>query len=172
MSFQYRVTEDASLFGLNVALDAHLLRLQADTIFSHIRRDIERNITTLKTLTPNSFGKRRSKDSFKDNVELVVNGAPESGAFMPLVEKLGSDDVTRGESRLGTDSSIQYNNLLWPQGPCFLTIWIGMARPAYSRLAPRTSLGSSVFLVPSGLPSFGLFYLSALVGHLLRPPGH
>ncbi|KAK4652906.1 hypothetical protein QC762_0078060 [Podospora pseudocomata] len=26
--------------------------------------------------------------------------------------------VTRGVSRLGTGSSTQYNNLLWPQGPC------------------------------------------------------
>ncbi|KAK4172703.1 hypothetical protein QBC36DRAFT_337284 [Triangularia setosa] len=89
MSFQYSVTKDASLFGLNVELDVHLLRLEAAKTFTQIRRDVERNITTLKTLTPNSFGKRRSKDSFKDNVELVVN---ESGALMPLVEKLGSDE--------------------------------------------------------------------------------
>ncbi|KAK4187441.1 hypothetical protein QBC35DRAFT_552113, partial [Podospora australis] len=88
----YSVTNDTSLFGLDVDLDVHLLRLEAANTFSQIRRDVERNITTLKTLTPNSFGKRRSKDSFKDNVELVVNGAPESGALMPLVEKLGSDE--------------------------------------------------------------------------------
>lgn len=73
-------------------LDEYLLRLEAAKVFSQIRKDIDRNVTVLKTLTPNTFGKRRIKDTFKENVELVVDGSPESRVLMPLVEKLGSDD--------------------------------------------------------------------------------
>jgi hypothetical protein len=92
MSSQFSVTKDASLFGLDVGLDVYLLRLEAAKSFSHIRKDIDRNITALKALTPDAFGRRRTKDTFKENVELVVNGAPESRVLMPLVEKLGSDN--------------------------------------------------------------------------------
>jgi hypothetical protein len=92
MSSQFSVTEDASLFGLDIGLDVYLSRLEAAKFFSQIRKDIDRNITTLKTLTPHAFGKRRTKDTFKENVELVVNGARESRVLMPLVGKLGSDD--------------------------------------------------------------------------------
>ncbi|KAL2128422.1 hypothetical protein VTI74DRAFT_9208 [Chaetomium olivicolor] len=92
MSSQFSVTKDASLFGLDVELDVYLSRLEAAKFFSQIRKDIDRNITVLKTLTPNAFGKRRTKDTFKENVEGVVNGETESRALMPLVEQLGSDD--------------------------------------------------------------------------------
>jgi hypothetical protein len=92
MSSHFSVTGDASLFGLDVELNVYLSRLEAAKVFCQIRKDIDRNITALKTLTPNAFGKRRTKDTFKENVELVVNGAPESRVLMPLVEQLGSDD--------------------------------------------------------------------------------
>ena len=92
MSSQFSVTEDASLFGLDVELDVYLSKLEAANVFSRIRKEIDRNVTALKTLTPREFGKRRTMNTFRDNVELVVNGTPESRVLMPLVEKLGSSD--------------------------------------------------------------------------------
>jgi hypothetical protein len=90
MSFNFSVKEDAPLFGLNVGLDEHLHRLEAAKAFTYIRKDIDRNITTLRTMTPSTFTKRRN--AFKENVELVVNGAPGSRVLIPFVEKLGSND--------------------------------------------------------------------------------
>jgi hypothetical protein len=91
MSFNFSVKEDAPLFGLNVGLDEHLHRLEAAKAFTYIRKDIDRNITTLRTMTPSTFTKRRN-NAFKENVELVVNGAPGSRVLIPFVEKLGSND--------------------------------------------------------------------------------
>ena len=49
-------------------------------------------MTLLRTLTLKEFGKRRTRDTFKENIELAVNGSPESRVLIPLVERLISDD--------------------------------------------------------------------------------
>ncbi|KAL7794234.1 hypothetical protein V8C37DRAFT_72717 [Trichoderma ceciliae] len=81
--------KDASFFGLDMELGAYMLRLEAAKAFVLIRRDVDRNKTTLKTLTARAFEKRRTKNTFKENVEQAAEDGSSSilhslvGAMMP-----------------------------------------------------------------------------------------
>ncbi|KAK5999026.1 hypothetical protein PT974_01413 [Cladobotryum mycophilum] len=82
--------EDAAFFGLDSELDAYMVRLEAAKAFAILRRDIDRNLITLKTLTLNAFGKRRTKDTFRRNVEQAVTGGQRCAIFTPLIDTAGS----------------------------------------------------------------------------------
>lgn len=111
----FSVDRDVSLFGLDEELDTHLSKLEAARAFAQLRKDIDRNITTLKTLTLAAFGKRRTKNTFKENVELVVKEERGGRVLSPLFDMrtMRTDDNTINLFILGcfTLSKTAYANL-------------------------------------------------------------
>ncbi|KAK1451050.1 hypothetical protein CABS01_16764 [Colletotrichum abscissum] len=73
-----------AIFGLDQSLAAYQRRLQAATAFGLLRGSIERNKTTLSTLTKRNSQKRK-RDYFQINVMGLVQSGEVSRILLPLV---------------------------------------------------------------------------------------
>ncbi|KAK2035764.1 hypothetical protein LZ31DRAFT_322504 [Colletotrichum somersetense] len=81
---EFSVTNDAAVFGLNDSLHEHQEKLQAAGAFSQIRKELERNQTTLRTLTDRNF--KRRPILFEKNAEQLVREDEVSLILLPLVK--------------------------------------------------------------------------------------
>lgn len=85
LAMGFSVEIDSSLFGLDNSTDEYQLMLNAATAFGRIRKDLDRNITLLKTFTARQFIQRKNHHLFRENVERLVNDDGEGSPVFPLL---------------------------------------------------------------------------------------